>query len=239
MTLPLLILRPEPGNTTTVEGARALGIETIRAPLFAIGPVDWHAPDPAAIDALLIGSANAIRHAGPALAAYAGKPVHAVGETTAQVARDAGLTVVSVGSGGLQGVLDGLSHIRLLRLAGQERLILTPPPHVAMIERVVYAATPLPLPLGSARLMLAHALPGLAVALHSAAAAAHLAGEMERLALPRHRLHLVTLGPRISAAAGHGWAAIHTAAAPDERSLLALAAQVCHTPAPLAGDLSV
>jgi len=233
MMLPLLVLRPEPGNAATLAAATALGIEAIAAPLFAIEPVAWDAPDPQTFDALLIGSVNAIRHAG---AAYAGKPAWVVGETTAQAARAAGLVVARTGTGGLQGVLDTVTHPRLLRLAGEERVALAPPPHVAMIERVVYAARPLPLPAAIARLMLADALPGLAVALHSAAAAAHLAGEVDRLNLPRGRLHLVALGPRIVAAAGEGWAAIHTAPAPDDRSLLALAAQVCHTPAPRVGE---
>jgi uroporphyrinogen-III synthase len=233
VTLPLLILRPEPGNAATHAAATALGIAAVSAPLFTIQAVAWDAPGP--VDALLIGSANAIRHAGPALSAYAGMPTYTVGAATAQAAREAGLNVVAVGTGGLQPVLDGVTHTRLLRLAGQERVALTPPPHVQMIERIAYAATPVPLPDGAARLMLTHALPGIAVALHSAAAAAHLAGEMARLNLPRARLHLITLGPRISQAAGEGWAAIHTARTPDERSLLALAAQVCQNPAACGG----
>lgn len=234
MKLPLLVLRPEPGNAATVAAALDLGMEAIAAPLFTVQPVAWDTPDD--VDALLIGSANAIRHAGPGLAAYAGLPTYTVGAATALAAREAGLDVIAVGSGGLQPVLDMVTHPRLLRLAGQERVPLTPPPHVRMVERVVYAATPLPLPRIAARLMLTHALPGVAVALHSAAAATHLAGEMDRLDLPREKLHLIALGPRIAQAAGTGWAAIHTAPAPDERSLLALACQVCHTPAPRVGE---
>lgn len=234
MKLPLLILRPEPGNAATVAAALDLGMEAIAAPLFTVQPVSWDTPGD--VDALLIGSANAIRHAGPGLAAYAGLPTYTVGAATAEAAREAGLAVIAVGSGGLQPVLDTVTHPRLLRLAGQEHLPLTPPPHVRMIERIVYAATPLPLPRLAARLMLTHALPGVAVVLHSAAAATHLAGEMDRLELPREKLHLIALGPRIAQAAGTGWAAIHTGPAPDERSLLALAHQVCHTPAPRVGE---
>lgn len=236
MTLPLLVLRPEPGNTATVCAAHALGILAVAAPLFIIEPVAWDAPCPSEIDALLIGSANALRHAGAGLAAFLAKPAHVVGEATAQAARQAGLSVESAGCGGLQGVLNALPPQRLLRLAGEERIALAPPPGVTMIERVVYAARPLPLPDPVARLILAHALPGLVVALHSAAAATHLAGEMDRLGLPRQRLHLAALGLRIAQAAGQGWAAIHIAAMPDERSLLALAQQLCHTPTPRVGD---
>lgn len=238
MIAPLLILRPEPGNAASCAAARLLGVEPVAAPLFAIEPVAWEATGPAEIDALLIGSANALRHAGPKLSTYAGKPAYVVGEATAQAARQAGLEVTAVGSGGLQTVLDSVApaHRNLLRLAGQERVMLTPPPHTTMIERVVYAAMPRPLPGAIALLLLAHALPGMVVALHSAQAASHLASEIDRLGLPRKRLHLATIGPRVTAAAGDGWGALHTAPQPDDRSLLALAVQLCHTPALRVGD---
>jgi uroporphyrinogen-III synthase len=105
---------------------------------------------PGDVDALLIGSANAIRHAGPGLAAYAGLPTYTVGAATAQAAREAGLDVVAVGSGGLQPVLDTVTHTNLLRLAGQEHLTLTPPPHVRMVERSSMLPRPCPC-LGSPR----------------------------------------------------------------------------------------
>lgn len=238
MIAPLLILRPEPGNAASCAAAGLLGVEPVAAPLFAITPMAWQAPNPADIDALLIGSANALRHAGPQLTAYAGKPAYTVGEATAQAARQAGLHVAAVGSGGLQTVLEHVppNHGRLLRLAGHERVVLTPPPHATMIERVVYAAVPCPLPRAIALLLLTHALPGVVAALHSAQAALHLAGEIDRLGLPRARLHLATIGPRVTAAAGNGWGSLHTAPQPDDRSLLALAAQLCHNLAPRVGD---
>ena len=63
--------------------------------------------------------------------------------------------------------------------------------------------------------------------LHSAATAAHFAAEVGRLGLPRAAITLAALGPRIAAAAGEGWAAIHTAARPDEDTLLQLAFDLC------------
>ncbi|MDE1917788.1 MAG: uroporphyrinogen-III synthase [Sphingomonadales bacterium] len=234
--MPLLVLRPQPGHDATAAAARDLGIEVISAPLFTIEPVAWDAPPPHSVDALLIGSANAIRHAGPALAAYAGKPVHAVGESTAQAARAAGFAVTSVGTGGLQRVLEGITGGRLLRLAGEERLALTPPSGVSVTDRVVYAARPLPMRDEVANIIRAQPPGSLVAALHSAAAASHLGREMTRLDLPRGNVQLLALGPRIAAAAGEGWAAIHTCPAPDERSLLALAAQLCHTPPPCGRD---
>ena len=103
-----------------------------------------------------------------------------------------------------------LLSARLLRLAGDERVPLTPPPGVAMIERVIYAVEPIPLPSDLADLLRAPC----AVALHSAAAARHFAAECDRLRIARGSLTLVAIGSRIAEAAGRGWEGIATAATP-------------------------
>nr|WP_241769309.1 uroporphyrinogen-III synthase [Sphingomonas melonis] len=97
----VLVVRPEPGTARTLARLRALGVDAAAFPLFATVPVPWQAPDPAAHDALLITSANAVRHAGPTLAALAHLPVIAVGAQTAAAARAAGLAVAVVGTGGV------------------------------------------------------------------------------------------------------------------------------------------
>lgn len=230
MTTPVILLRPEPGNAASLAAARALGLEAHGFPLFAVEPVAWQAPDPAAIDALLIGSANAPRHAGPALAAFAGKPAYAVGQTTAEACRHAGLKVIATGSGGLQTLLGQLapSHRRLLRLAGAERVELAPPPGVRIIEHIAYASQPQPIAAPLAKLLATrHPI----VLLHSAEAARHFAAECDRLALARQPIRLAALGPRIAQAAGAGWAALHTAPAATDQALLALAQQLCQDPA--------
>ena len=51
----VLVLRPEPGNAETCARLRARGIDAVGMPLFAVVPVDWTCPDPAAFDALLGG----------------------------------------------------------------------------------------------------------------------------------------------------------------------------------------
>src|SRR5262245_7688966 len=60
----LLLLRPEPGLSASAERARSMGLEVVRCPLFHVEPVEWEAPDPAAFGALLLTSANAMRHGG-------------------------------------------------------------------------------------------------------------------------------------------------------------------------------
>jgi uroporphyrinogen-III synthase len=194
-------------------------------PLSVPQPVNWHGPDPTTVDALLLGSANALRHAGPALAAYAGLPAYAVGAATAAAARAAGLDVVAEGHGGLQSLLGALSpgHTRLLRLAGAERVALAPPPGVTLIERAVYRIDHQPLPAALA----ARLAGGAVVLLHSAEAARHFVAEVERAGLDRASITLATIGPRVSAVVGTGWAALGTAPRPDDTALLALALQLC------------
>ena len=232
--LPLVVIRPQPGCDATLAAARKRGLAAHGFPLFTVEPAPWDAPDPAGIDALLIGSANALRHAGTGLEAFHGKPAYAVGEATAEAARAAGLHVVVVGRGGLQAVLDTVppEHTRLLRLAGEERLHLTPPAGITMAERTVYAARPQPMPPE-----LAEALSGGAVALlHSAAAARHLAEECDRLGVPRAGVRLAAIGPRVSAAAGSGWASVDDAVTPDDGALLALAGELCQMDAGMNGN---
>jgi uroporphyrinogen-III synthase len=222
--IPLIVIRPQPGADATAAAAAALGLTAHVFPLFAIEAVSWEPLDPSEFDALLIGSANAVRHAGPALAKFRDKPVYAVGQATAAAAREAGLTIAALGSGGLEPVLAAVTgHARILRLAGRERVALRPPPGVVMTERVVYASNPLALPGELAKRLRSPAV----VLLHSAAAAEHFARECERLALDRANLALVTIGARVTAACGTGWAALATAATPDDAALLAQARQLC------------
>ncbi len=226
MRRPLFAIRPEPGLSATVTAAQAVGLAVHGEPLFTVRAVAWTAPDPAGVDGLLIGSANALRHGGPALEPLRGKPAYVVGEATAQVARDAGFPVVAVGEGGLQGVLDGLAgrRLTLLRVAGAEHVPLVPPPGVAILLRVAYETVALPLPAAFA----ARLRQGGVVLLHSAAAARHLAAECDRQDIPRAGLALAALGPRIAGAAGEGWRECRAAAAPREAELLALAGDMCH-----------
>lgn len=231
--LPALVLRPEPGCAASVAALQAMGIETLGAPLFAISPVAWEPPDPASFDALLIGSVNVLRHGGAGLSAYAGKPTYAVGATTAAAARQAGLEVVATGEGGLQAMLAHLApdlatgHRRLLRLSGRERIVLEPPPGVAIAEVVVYASDPLPLSPQATRALRQPTV----ILLHSAEAARHFAGQCDVLAIDRTALHLAAIGARVIAAAGPGWASSRAAPRPEEQALLALARDMCQTSA--------
>jgi uroporphyrinogen-III synthase len=224
MSKTVLVVRPRPGLSTTLAAAKARGLNAIGYPLFEIEPVQWHPPDPASFDALLIGSANAIRHGGPAPEKLKDKPVYAVGKVTAQVAQEAGFEIAATGQGGLQNVLDKVSApARLLRLSGEEHVALTAPEGVTMEERTVYRAKPLELPEPMRAL---HDL-GLIVMLHSAAAARRFDAEARRLALHRERIELAVIGPRVASSAGKGWRAIHVSPAPNDAAMLEMIAEQC------------
>ncbi|HUD28643.1 MAG TPA: uroporphyrinogen-III synthase [Novosphingobium sp.] len=225
VTLPVLILRPEPGASATLAAARDAGLSARAFPLFHVRGLSWDPVPREEIDALLLGSANALRHGGPDLAAYRGLPVYAVGETTAEAARAAGLDVVATGRGGLQAMLDALEpgHRRLLRLAGRERVELAIPRGVEVLTREVYASEPLPLPPQLVDLLARPAL----VLLHSGEAAAHFACRCDEAGIDRARIRLAAIGPRVASRAGAGWAALRSAPTPVDAALLALAARMC------------
>lgn len=225
---PLVVIRPEPGNTATLAAARALRLEAYGEPLFRIVSVAWEAPCAAQFDAVLIGSANALRHGGQALELYRALPAYVVGKTTADSARDAGFEIAATGSGGLQELSDHLARDgrkRVLRLAGAEHVALDAAPGTVITTVVVYEAQRQRLtPAGE--VVLAH---GAVVMLHSAAAARHFAAECERAAIARASIACACLGERIAAAAGDGWASVASAERPDDSALLALAAWMCQT----------
>lgn len=221
----LLVLRPEPGCAATLAAAKAMGMAAAGCPLGRIVPVAWDAPDPAGLDGLLIGSANVFLHGGVALEALRSKPCFVVGKATADAARAAGFTVATAGEGGLQKVLDQIAApAHLLRIAGEEHLALHVPQGVTITMRIAYRSEALPL--DPALPVLEQA--GVIVLLHSAATARHFAGECERLGVDISQIIVAALGPRIAAAAGSGWRAVHTAAAPNDAALLELARDLCN-----------
>jgi uroporphyrinogen-III synthase len=226
MSLPLVVLRPEPGLGETVSRVRALGLDVVAAPLFEIEPVAWQAPDVGRFDAIAAGSANSFRYGGDGLQSLKVLPLHAVGERTAEAARAAGFDVASVGDTVLQDVIDGLDPpLRLLRLAGENRVSLRAPEGMGIVELVLYRAEPLPLAPEATESLQA----GAVALLHSGEAGRHFAAECDRLAIDRSRVGIAALAPRIAEAVGEGWRAVKAAVAPNDAALLVIAVDMCHT----------
>lgn len=224
MTKPVFVLRPEPGLTATLVAAFERSIPARGLPLAKVEPAAWKAPaEP--FDALLVGSANAIRHAGPELDKLRHLPVLAVGQATAQAAREAGLTVDRVGEGGLQGLLDSLDDTprRLLRMAGETHLSLESPAAISIVTVICYSAHFLPLTPAQSALLARGGL----VLLHSGEMAGHFAAQCQLLGLDKSMLGICAMAPRIAELAGSGWATVHIAPSRSDAALLEMVAGLC------------
>lgn len=222
----LLVLRPRPGADATAKRALAIGLRPIVAPLFAVRPIDWHPPDPANFDALLMTSANAARLGGEELFRYFKLPLFAVGHATAQAALDAGFARVVVGRG------DGAAVValavarrrkRLLHLAGREHIEFDSG-EASIERRIVYASEAIDRLSDSATDALRA---GAVVLLHSARAARLFSKLVDAAGLDRHGIMLAGLSKAVILAAGAGWAATNAAPVPDDEALLAIAAGLC------------
>ena len=228
MTGQVLVLRPEPGASSTAALATGLGLHPVLAPIAGVEPAPWDVPDPAQFDALLIGSANAVRHGGGGLAALLDLPALAVGEATAARLCEAGFAVQMTGTGGLQSLLDTLagdsSFRRLLRLAGEAHVPLQMPAGISMATRIVYRVAYHPLSAEAVAAIGQNAI----VLLHSGEAASHFAWECDRLGIARDTVRIAALAPRIAEAAGAGWQALAIAPETTDRALLELARDMCH-----------
>jgi uroporphyrinogen-III synthase len=220
MSLPLLVLRPEPGASAPVASARAMGLDAIAAPLFLIRSLDWALPD-ALPEAVLLTSANAVRHGGTKLTVLNGLAAYAVGAATAEAARQAGFGRIVTGDGDAETILalaqrNGIRS--LLHLAGREHRDVVPY-DIRIDRRIVYAAEAVEILPAAAHA----ALPGAVALLHSPRAARLFAS----LADPTG-IAIAAISPATLTAAGPGWRIAEAADAPTDASLLAVAAKLCN-----------
>lgn len=210
----VLVLRPEPGASETVERARLLGLEAIAIPLFEIEPLPWETPDAAGFDGLLLTSANAVRGAGNQLQSLRGLRAYAVGEATAEAAREAGFDIAATGDSGVDRLLDSIDpNLKLLHLSGQER---RDPENArqTITPLIVYRAVPIEAE-----------LPDSGVALiHSPRAGRRLA----ELAINRGNIAIASISAAAAEAVGDGWLEVEAAEQPNDNALLALAERLCN-----------
>jgi uroporphyrinogen-III synthase len=124
----VLVTRPEPGASRTARRLAEAGFEPVVLPLteirpLAVGPLSRSS----AIDAVAVTSANAIRNTPRQLIeTLAGKPLFAVGNRTAGLAREAGFSQVFEGEGGAVGLAGQMTaqlgpNAQVLYLCGRVR----------------------------------------------------------------------------------------------------------------------
>jgi uroporphyrinogen-III synthase len=223
--MKLLIIRPEPGASATAARANAAGYDPVLLPFFEIGPVAWTAADPTSYDALLITSANAVRHAGSGLETLRALPVHAVGERTAYAAHEAKLAVASIGASGIDETIIAAAdsgHRRLLWLAGEEHKSPNLPEWMQLDTIICYSANALPPPANAAEVIAEADI----VALHSPRAARLFSETLTKLGLAKSAITIAALSPTIAAEAGAGWQDIAVAEAPTDSALLSAVAEL-------------
>lgn len=99
--MTVLVTRPAPDDAATATALRGRGFDVLLAPMLRFEPVAFEPDADARFDAVLVTSVNALR----ALAETSARqrwlttPLYAVGERTAQAARDIGFASVMAASG--------------------------------------------------------------------------------------------------------------------------------------------
>jgi uroporphyrinogen-III synthase len=218
---PVLVLRPEPGASATAKRACERGLATVAAPLFEIESVAWRAPEPSDFDGLLLTSANALRSAGHQLGRLLELPAYAVGETTADAAREAGLTVAATGDAGVDGLLHSIDlELRLLHLCGEDWRS-PESPRQSITSIAVYRARAVERPD-------LRAAEGAVALIHSPRAGRRFA----ELVHDRRLIAVAAISAAAAEAVGSGWEAVEAADQPSDDALLAVAARLCNKPPP-------
>ena len=213
MSAEVLVVRPQPGADATAARLRAVGLTPRVVPLFEVRPRPWTAPPADDFDAVLLTSANAIRHGGNDLTALTALPAWCVGEATADAARAAGFTVARTGdSDGATLLASGDVPGRMLWLRGEDARPLQRP---GLHDLIVYASEAIDVP--EARLA------GADIAMaHSPRAAMRLS----QLKSDRGRTTLMAISDAAARAAGRGWHRIVVAPRPHDAAMVAGVAQL-------------
>ncbi len=224
----LLIIRPLPGAGATADRGVAAGFTPVIMPLFTVSPATWAVPGAAEYDAMLITSANALRHGGTGLLKLQGLPVYAVGAATAAAAQEAGFTVAASGTRGSAEILQQAfsdKRRRILWLAGANTTGLNAPSGMKLDQIIVYQSAALPAPPGFPDILKQK---DMVTALHSPRAARHFASQCDVSGAKRESIMLAALSPAVAIAAGQGWRHVAVADAPNDTALLC-AAKSCFT----------
>ena len=99
--MTVLVTRPAPDHATTAKTLRGDGFEVLLAPMLRFEPVAFKPESDVSFDAILVTSGNALSALAetPSRQRWLTTPLYAVGERTAQAARDLGFVRVTAASG--------------------------------------------------------------------------------------------------------------------------------------------
>jgi uroporphyrinogen-III synthase len=172
-------------------------------------------------DGLLLTSANAIRVAGGELERLRGLKAYAVGEATAEAAREAGFDIAATGDAGVGRLLASIEPgLKLLHLCGADRR-----EPVGARQRIttveVYRAVALERP------DLSQAIGSVAM-VHSPRAGRRFA----ELTDDRGTIAVAAISQAAADSVGGGWRIVEVAEQPSDDAVLALAARLCDKPDP-------
>jgi uroporphyrinogen-III synthase len=217
----VLVLRPEPGASATVERALKRGLRAVVIPLFDIEPIAWEAPEASAFDGLLLTSANAVCAGGDGLKDLRGLPVYAVGASTAEAAREAGFDVASTGEAGVDRLLRSIDpELKLLHLAGEHR---------RAPDGAKQQITSLAVYRSNARATVdLQAAEGDIAMIHSPRSGLRFGELVDSLRIERKNIAIAAISADAATAAGEGWSAVEASEAPNDDALLALTERLCN-----------
>jgi uroporphyrinogen-III synthase len=227
----VLVTRQEPEASATVARLATLGWRGLAAPMLSIEAVPARLPPLRTVQAVVLGSINAVRHLPKR---FRGLPLLAVGDATAEAARAAGFALAESASGDARDLAALAS--RRCDPAGPPLLLATARgaggPLAAdlrsrgfrVLRRVTYHARPLPVLPPEAAAALGEGRVG--YVLFFSGSAARVFGRVARARRLTHTLPGVTalsISPAAAAIiAPMGFGCVLTAARPDQDSLLAL-----------------
>jgi uroporphyrinogen-III synthase len=220
----VLVLRPEPGASATVERARERGLDAIAVPLFEIEPVAWRTPDASGFDALLLTSANSVRCGGDQIKELRSLSVHAVGAATAAAARDAGFDIASAGDAGVDRLLGSLDPgLKLLHLAGEDRKAASDARQRITCVTVYRSRIRLAVELADVE--------GVVALIHSPRAGRRFAELIDQGELSKNTIAVAAISAEAAEATRDGWEAVGLADEPTDDALLVLAERLCNNTA--------
>ena len=215
----VLVLRPEPGASATLRRARERGLDAVAIPLFEIEPVAWKSPEPSEFDGLLLTSANAVRSGGEQLHKLRGLPVYAVGEATAEAARQAGFDIASTGDADIERLLGSIEpELKLLHLAGEDRKDTSHAPQEIRSVTVYRSRAKEDVEL--------RAIGGSIALIHSPRAGRRFAELTD--ARDKDSVAILAISAAAADGAGPGWGRVEAADKPTDEALLALAERLCN-----------